>query len=105
MLCICAYVSTDFDSLLYADLMVGMLGERILNFAIYRKNMEPITFYPGQLEATASTGTPLVAQYFDQDLIGSTGEMLHEFYESGQLWALLIGVALGYIIKSAFSYG
>ena len=85
--------------------MVGMLGERIPNFAMYRKNMEPITFYPGQLEATAATGTPLVAQYFDQDLIGSMGAMLHEFYESGQLWALLIGIALGYIIKSAFSYG
>ncbi len=67
--------------------------------------MEPITFYPGQLQATAVTGTPVVAQYFDEDLIGTTGTMLKGFYESGQLWALLIGVVLGYILKSAFSYG
>lgn len=67
--------------------------------------MEPITYYPGQIEVSASSGTPLVAQYFDQDLIGSTGAMLKGFYESGQLWALLIGIVLGYIFKSAFSYG
>jgi len=51
------------------------------------------------------TGTPVVAQYFDQDLIGDTGVMLKGFYESGQLWALLIGVALGYAFKSFASYG
>ena len=67
--------------------------------------MEPIAFYPGQLETTAVTGIPMVAQQFDQDLIGSSGAMLKEFYESGQLWALLIGIVLGYIFKSAFSYG
>lgn len=67
--------------------------------------MEPIVYYPGQLEMSAEAGTPLVAQYFDQDVIGSSGALLKGFYESGQLWALLIGIVLGYIIKSAFSYG
>ncbi len=67
--------------------------------------MEPITFYPGQLQATAVTGTPVVAQYFDEDLIGTSGAMLKHFYDSGQLWALLIGIVLGYLFKSAFSYG
>ena len=67
--------------------------------------MEPIVFYPGELDASAATGTPLVAQHFDQDLIGYSGTLLKGFYESGQLWALLIGLVLGYVIKSAFSYG
>lgn len=67
--------------------------------------MEPITFHPGQLQATAATGTPIVAQQFNEDLIGSTGAMFKGFYESGQLWALLIGIVLGYMLKSAFSYG
>lgn len=67
--------------------------------------MEPIVFYPAQLETTAVTGTPVIGQYFDQDLIGTSGAMLKGFYESGQLWALLIGIVLGYIFKSAFSYG
>ena len=31
--------------------------------------------------------------------------MLKGFYESGQMWALLIGVVLGYGFKSFSSYG
>ena len=71
-------------------------------------------FYATHLEASAtaigSVNTPVVGQYvvgqyFDQDLIGSTGEMLSGFYESGQFWALLIGIILGYSFKSFSSYG
>ena len=68
------------------------------------KTMESIAF-PGQFETTATTGAPIIAQQFDQDLIGTSGAMLKHFYDSGQLWALLIGIVLGYIFKSAFSYG
>ncbi len=71
--------------------------------------MEPFDFYTAQLEASVTlgshTGTPVIGQYFDQDLIGTTGEMLGGFYESGQIWALLIGIVLGYGIKSFSSYG
>ncbi len=71
--------------------------------------MEPFEFYSAQLETSATLssqiGTPVVGQYFDQDLIGTTGNMLGGFYESGQLWAMLIGVALGYAFKSFSSYG
>ena len=79
---------------------MGTLGEHFS----FCEHMEPITFYPGQVEA-ATAGVPLVAQQFDQDFIGHSGALLKGFYESGQLWALLIGIALGYVIKSAFSYG
>jgi len=65
--------------------------------------------YAAHLDASAtanqSIGTPVIAQYFDQDLIGSTGKTLNAFYESGQLWALLIGIVLGYAFKSFSSYG
>lgn len=67
--------------------------------------MESLEFYTAQFKASAVTGTPVVGQYFDQDLIGSTGKTLNGFYESGQLWALLIGVAMGYAFKSFSSYG
>lgn len=67
--------------------------------------MESLEFYTAQFEMSATTGTPVIAQYFDEDLIGSTGKMLHGFYESGQLWALLIGVVMGYAFKSFSSYG
>ncbi len=67
--------------------------------------MEQIEFYPSQFQTSATVGTPVIGQYFDQDLVGSTGKMLNGFYESGQLWALLIGVVLGYAFKSVTSYG
>ncbi len=67
--------------------------------------MELLEFYPSQFEASATVGTPIIAQQFDQDLIGSTGKIIHGFYTSGQLWALLIGVVLGYGFRSFSSYG
>lgn len=75
--------------------------------------MEPFDFYSAQLGTSTTlgspigsqVGTPVIGQHFDQDLIGTTGEMLGGFYESGQLWAMLIGVALGYAFKSFSSYG
>lgn len=67
--------------------------------------MESVEFYTAQFEMSATTGTPVVGQYFDQDLGETTSEMLTEFYESGQIWALLIGLVMGYIVRGAFSYG
>ncbi|GAB4212434.1 MAG: hypothetical protein OHK0012_06690 [Synechococcales cyanobacterium] len=42
----------------------------------------------------------LVGQQFKQDVMGDIGSGLTHFYESGQMWAALIGVAVGYIFKS-----
>ncbi|MEM8504220.1 MAG: hypothetical protein AAF716_13835 [Cyanobacteria bacterium P01_D01_bin.1] len=61
--------------------------------------------YLNQFELPATVTTPVVAQYFDQDLVGDTGVMLRGFYESGQMWALLIGLVIGYGFKSFSSYG
>ena len=67
--------------------------------------MDPYAIYFTQSQGGATTGVPVIAQHFDQDLIGDTGTMLKAFYESGQLWAMLIGLALGYAFRSFTSYG
>ncbi|MEL6552301.1 MAG: hypothetical protein AAFQ63_02375 [Cyanobacteria bacterium J06621_11] len=67
--------------------------------------MESSVFYLAQLESPVVTGTPVIAQQFDQDIIGDTGVMLKGFYESGQMWAMIIGLVLGYAFKSFSSYG
>lgn len=75
--------------------------------------MKTVEFYPTQFEflETPSVATsaiisqPVVGQYFDQDLGETTGKMLSQFYESGQMWALIIGIVLGYGFKSFSSYG
>ena len=76
-------------------------------FEFYGTDMYSVHF---GASATASQSlqmatTPVIGQYFDQDLVGSTGKMLNGFYESGQMWALLIGIVLGYGFKSFSSYG
>jgi hypothetical protein len=67
--------------------------------------MEQVEFYPSQFQVSATVGIPVVGQYFDENLGDSTGKMLSHFYESGQLWAVLIGIVIGYSLKSFTSYG
>ncbi|MGB3789390.1 MAG: hypothetical protein WA949_15370 [Phormidesmis sp.] len=83
---------------------MGTLGA-LLNVLTMRSMMESSSFYLAQFETPATVTVPIVAQYFDQDLLGDTGVMLKGFYESGQLWALLIGLVIGYGFKSFSSYG
>lgn len=47
----------------------------------------------------------ILAQQFDQDIMGDVGVAFENFVETGQVWALLIGFVLGYIFKSLTSYG
>ncbi|NEP58622.1 MAG: hypothetical protein F6K31_16665 [Symploca sp. SIO2G7] len=49
--------------------------------------------------------TPVIAQQFDEDsFLDRSGDILGDFVESGQLWALLIGVVLGYVIRGVTTY-
>jgi hypothetical protein len=45
------------------------------------------------------------AKQFDTDVFGGVRQALNQFIQSGQVWALLIGVALGYLLRSMTSYG
>lgn len=51
-----------------------------------------------------NTGHAIIAQYFDQDFFGSSSKILTHFIESGQVWALLIGFVLGYLLRGLTSY-
>ncbi|NJR62716.1 MAG: hypothetical protein HC769_30335 [Cyanobacteria bacterium CRU_2_1] len=46
----------------------------------------------------------LVAQ-FNTDVFRPAREFLDNFIKSGQVWALLIGMVLGYLFRSLTSYG
>ncbi len=57
--------------------------------------------------ATASSvqgSQSIVAQQFDQDVLGDAGNLLNNFVQSGQIWALLIGFVLGYMLRSVTTY-
>lgn len=43
--------------------------------------------------------TIIAQQVSDPDVMGQMGEYLTNFYETGQLWALLIGMVLGFVFR------
>jgi hypothetical protein len=45
----------------------------------------------------------IVAQVFRQDVLGDIRKGWNNFVESGQVWALLIGLVAGYMLKSITS--
>ncbi|NJO76123.1 MAG: hypothetical protein HC833_21645 [Leptolyngbyaceae cyanobacterium RM1_406_9] len=47
----------------------------------------------------------LLAQQFETDVFADFRSAFNNFIESGQVWALLIGLILGYLIRSLTSYG
>ena len=42
----------------------------------------------------------LLAQQFNQDVMGDLGKGWNRFVSSGQIWALMIGVVVGYLFRS-----
>ena len=41
----------------------------------------------------------------DPDLLGQVQTAWNNFVETGQIWALLIGLVIGYLIRNLTSYG
>ncbi|AFZ58081.1 hypothetical protein H6G54_15845 [Anabaena cylindrica FACHB-243] len=49
--------------------------------------------------------TFLAQQVRDADLMGQVQRNWNHFVQTGQIWALLIGLVIGYMLKSLTSYG
>lgn len=50
------------------------------------------------------TATIIVpAQNYNQDVLGDIAKGWNQFVSSGQIWALLIGLVIGYMVKSITS--
>lgn len=59
-----------------------------------------------QLQSMLPINWTLVAQSItDQDLLGNMQRAFSNFVQSGQAWAMLIGLFIGYMIRSLTSYG
>lgn len=73
-------------------------------------NYFPSTTYTNnsgsQLVGSLPINSTIVAQTItDSDLLGDFQRAYSNFVDSGQVWALLIGLVLGYMIRSLTSYG
>lgn len=49
--------------------------------------------------------TLLAQNISDPDLLGQIQKSFNNFVETGQVWALLIGLVVGYLIRNLTSYG
>lgn len=75
---------------------------------------QPVTLSPTPLSVVAwvdhsagevaLTPSPIIAQQFDQDILGDLSNAWHNFIDSGQVWALIIGIVLGYLIRNLTAY-
>ncbi|MGQ9837065.1 MAG: hypothetical protein ACUVRV_03640 [Cyanobacteriota bacterium] len=52
---------------------------------------------------TAFQTEMIVGQVFRQDVLGDIRKGWNNFVESGQIWALLAGIIVGYMLKSITS--
>ena len=57
-----------------------------------------------ELWTQSAAVSPIIAQQFEDNLFSHSGDIIGNFVESGQLWALLIGVVLGYVIRGITTY-
>lgn len=53
---------------------------------------------------SSQVGQPVVAQQFDQDILGDLANAWNNFVQSGQIWALIIGIIIGYLIRGLTTY-
>lgn len=49
--------------------------------------------------------TVLAQNVSDPDVLGQVQKAFNNFVETGQVWALLIGLVVGYLIRNLTSYG
>ncbi|EKV03462.1 hypothetical protein Lepto7375DRAFT_5760 [Leptolyngbya sp. PCC 7375] len=55
-------------------------------------------------QPVAAVTMPVIAQQFEDNLFERSGDILGNFVDSGQLWALLIGMVVGYVIRGITTY-
>ena len=63
--------------------------------------MADASFLP---QHTTVATTPVVGQLIEDNFFDRSGDIINNFIESGQVWALLIGVVLGYAIRGMTTY-
>lgn len=57
-----------------------------------------------KVSTTQTTATVLAQTVRDPDILGQMEDAFNNFIESGQVWALLIGLVLGYLFRSFTAY-
>ncbi|WP_430684956.1 hypothetical protein [Leptolyngbya sp. AN02str] len=57
-----------------------------------------------QVQIDHGFGSLLAQGQFDTDVFAGVRSAFNNFIQSGQVWALLVGIVLGYLIRGLTSY-
>jgi len=68
---------------------------------LYQDSMSNLVGYT----STPIRGVIVAQAVRDADLMGQMQKSFNNFVQSGQIWALLIGLVVGYMFRSLTSYG
>ena len=80
---------------------------RLLNMTEFTQSatvVDTVARFPELATAPHQGTATVLAQQFDQDVVGDLGNALNTFVQSGQIWALLIGFVLGYLLRGMTTY-
>jgi hypothetical protein len=70
------------------------------------QNMNLLSDFLSVISWHLSIGWTVIAQNIsDPDILGQMQKAFTHFVQTGQAWALLIGLAIGYMIRNLTSYG
>ncbi len=55
-------------------------------------------------DGSQGTSTVVLAQFEDVDILADMVNLWNTFVESGQIWALIIGLVIGYFLRGLTTY-
>lgn len=58
----------------------------------------------GSPHSLALSPAPVMAKQFNQDILGDISHAWKHFVDSGQVWALVIGIVVGYMVRNLTAY-
>lgn len=83
-----------------------MLIELVQEIPTHLTGLSLIADFVNHWHWSASHDWSLLAQQaLDTDVFASTRAWFNNFVQSGQVWALIIGLVLGYLFRSFTTYG
>lgn len=81
----------------YSGLEVQPVEDISIDWVAYLPQASHLTNQSAFLVAQSNT-------QFNQDVVGDISSGFKHFFESGQVWALLVGLVIGYMIRSMTAY-
>ena len=75
-----------------------------LDFAMPTANQPEIALLEPMTTLSMEQTQAMVLAQYDQDILGDMANAWNTFIDSGQVWALMIGLVIGYLVRGITAY-